>query len=138
MGTGRGGNFGKTRGYIEQEKPGEPGLVRNTLEYNAHQMDGVYSLNKNGYFGLSTERGHVRKIVNNHPLESAVFFFHKLIEGVSAEPLPGKKGWMAKMRDGYVVTIREHSISDGSPAVDIHIRGKSKTVKDQKIHFVKE
>lgn len=43
------------------------------------------------------------------------------------------------MADGGVVTWRETSISDGSPAVDINIEHSSDSggVKEQKIHFIK-
>ena len=138
MGTGRGGNFGKTKGYILQKKLGESRWIQGTLEYNAHQMTGMYSVNANGYFGINTGHRHVRKIISDKPLKSAYSFFHQLVKGNTPEPLSSKKGWIVKMLDGYIVTIRDHSNSDGSPAIDIHIRGKCKTIKDQQIHFTKE
>lgn len=44
------------------------------------------------------------------------------------------------MSDGTVITMREVSSSDGSPAVDINIsRGSgSGSIKGQKIHFVQK
>ncbi|MCF0106641.1 MAG: hypothetical protein HUJ53_07765 [Holdemanella sp.] len=42
--------------------------------------------------------------------------------------------------DGTIITYREVSSSDGSPAVDINIKKStdSSGVKSQKIHFVKK
>ena len=44
------------------------------------------------------------------------------------------------MNDGTVVTMREISSSDGTPVVEINIKGSSHTggLKNQKIHFMEE
>ena len=51
----------------------------------------------------------------------------KIIEG---------KGYVAKLRDGTTITYRKTSTSDGTPVVELTIKGL-KRVKDQKIHFIK-
>jgi len=47
---------------------------------------------------------------------------------------------ITRMNDGTVITMREVSSSDGTPVVDINIKGSKHTggVKSQKIHFVQE
>lgn len=50
------------------------------------------------------------------------------------------KGFRVSMKDGSIITYREVSSSDGSPAVDIHIMSSSDDtggVRTQKIHFVR-
>jgi len=44
------------------------------------------------------------------------------------------------MEDGTVITMREVSSSDGSPAIDINISGSSDSggLNDQKIHFIEK
>ena len=50
------------------------------------------------------------------------------------------KGKLVKMKDGSIVSHREISTSDGSPAVEINITRSEDSggIKKQKIHFVKE
>lgn len=49
------------------------------------------------------------------------------------------KGVYCKMRDGTIISYREISSSDGSPAVEINIKQSTDhaDIKYQKIHFVK-
>jgi len=135
MGTGRGGDFGNTIGKREQDKNNGK-WEHDSLEYNAHKMRGAYTLKANGYFGDATGHRRVRQIVSANALRSANDFFKQLTKGTTAKPLSNGKGYIARMPDGYTVTVRAVSSSDGSPAVDIHIKCHEKTVKDQKIHFV--
>ncbi len=55
------------------------------------------------------------------------------------EEMNNGKGVYTKMKDGSILSYRQISTSDGSPAVEINIRGSTDhgTVKYQKIHFVK-
>lgn len=47
---------------------------------------------------------------------------------------------ITRIADGTVITMRTHSHSDGTPAVDINIKSSTHTdgVKGQKIHFVQD
>ena len=49
------------------------------------------------------------------------------------------KGVYTKMKDGSILSYREVSSSDGSPAVEINIKQSTDhgDIKYQKIHFVK-
>ena len=50
------------------------------------------------------------------------------------------KGEVAKMKDGTIISYREVTSSDGTPAVEINISNSNDPadVKKQKIHFIKE
>lgn len=117
-----------------------------SISENLFLMKEKFSYN-NGYFG---ERGNnkknnkVRRIESNDPSKTAKDFYDTLANGGKEEPIFDKKtgeeiGTKTVMADGSVVTWRETSISDGSPAVDINIELSSDSggIKDQKIHFIR-
>ena len=60
---------------------------------------------------------------------------HGGIEGA----MDNGKGYVTKMKDGTILSYRETSSSDGSPAVEINIKQSDEhgDIKYQKIHFVK-
>lgn len=94
-----------------------------------------------GYFGVRGDGGSsfVRHIESDDPLSAAHVFYDKAAYGGLEEKLgPGR--WKTTMEDGTVLTMREVSSSDGSPAVDINIRRSTDVgdVKNQRIHFVKK
>ena len=100
---------------------------------------------KNGFFGTpgNTSDNYVRHIESSDPASTAKDFYDRLAHGGKESDIldksGNKKGATTKMADGTVVTWREISYSDGSPAVDINIKKSTDSggLKTQKIHFVK-
>lgn len=102
---------------------------------------------KNGYFG---EKGQstsskVRHIITDNPVETAKEFYAKAAYGGMEKTIYNTKtgaiiGQTASLADGSVISWRNVSSSDGSPAVEINIKRSSDTsgVKQQKIHFIME
>ena len=76
----------------------------------------------------------------HHFANIAKDFYEKLTYGAIEKSLPNGKGKIAKLKDGTIITYREISSSDGSPAVDINIKKSTNSngVKQQKIHFTKK
>ena len=94
----------------------------------------------NGYFGKKGQGGtSTRNITSNNPLKAAKEFYDQSTFGGIERILNNGKGVRTDMADGTIITYRERSSSDGSPAVDINIRKSldSGGIKEQKIHFVK-
>lgn len=96
----------------------------------------------NGYFGTNGEgrKGYSRHIISENPVKTANIFYKKLTLGGIEKEMPNNKGVFSKMKDGTVVSYREHSTSDGTPVVEINIKNSSidSGIKEQKIHFVKK
>lgn len=95
---------------------------------------------RNGYFGERGSSREVRRLFSDDPVAQARDFYDTAGFGGIETPMKNGKGFTCRMRDGAVVSFREVSSSDGSPAVDINIRRStgSSGVKRQKIHFVRE
>lgn len=101
---------------------------------------------RNGYFGKNgdSDDAHIRHIESSDPSSTAKDFYDRIANGGIEKDLVDKngniKGKTVKMADGTVITWREVSQSDGSPAVDINIKKSTDSggLKVQKIHFVKE
>lgn len=100
----------------------------------------------NGLFGEKgrSRNANIRNIASDDPSTTAKEFYDSIayggIETVLIDKKTGNpKGMTTKMADGSIITWREVSTSDGSPAVDINIERSSDTnvVQQQKIHFVK-
>lgn len=95
-----------------------------------------------GYFGEhgDSTKERTRHIESSNPLKTAKDFYEKLTYGAIEKSLPNGKGKIAKLKDGTIITYREISSSDGSPAVDINIKKSTNSngVKQQKIHFTKK
>lgn len=108
---------------------------------NAGRLKSKYQYNdKTGYFG---EKGrshdpHIRNMASEHPSEMAKQFYDDATYGGQEEKLSNGKGVKTTMRDGTVISYREVSSSDGSPAVQITISSLEDGggIKSQKIHFV--
>ena len=102
-----------------------------------------FKYNENtGYFGDKgqSDQNKVRNISSDEPRETAKEFYDTIANGGIEQALSNGKGFKATMSDGNVVTFREVSSSDGSPAVDINITNVTAdagNLKTQKIHFVK-
>ena len=105
MGAGRGGNFGNTK--------------NKTFDFanNLAKTMEKYVLNESGFFGEKVN-DTVRHIISEHPLVT-------ITEGATVIEMKNGKGWIANLPNGFRITYREKSSSDGSPAVEI-----------QKIHFI--
>ncbi len=94
----------------------------------------------NGYFGTRGKgNGRVRNIVSENPVKTAKDFYDKAAHGGIERQMNNGKGVYTKMKDGSILSFREVSASDGSPAVEINIRNSTEhgDIKYQKIHFVK-
>lgn len=94
----------------------------------------------NGYFGdKGGGRDFVRNIKSDDPLATAKDFYDKAAHGGLEYEMDNGKGVYTKMRDGTILSFREVSSSDGSPAVEINIKKSDDhgDIKYQKIHFVK-
>ncbi len=93
-----------------------------------------------GYFGDRGESSaRVRNITSDDPVATSKDFYDKIAFGGIERRMDNGKGFTTKMKDKSIISYRETSSSDGSPAVDINIRKSDDhgTIKLQKIHFVK-
>ncbi len=94
----------------------------------------------NGYFGDKGKgRDYVRNISCDNPVKVAKEFYDKAAHGGIERQMDNGKGVYTKMRDGSILSYREVSSSDGSPAVEININNSMNhgDIRYQKIHFVK-
>jgi len=94
----------------------------------------------NGYFGEKGQgRNFVRNITSSDPIKTAQDFYDKAAHGGIEHLLENEKGQYTKMKDGTILSYREVSSSDGTPAVEINIKKSTEhgDIKYQKIHFVK-
>lgn len=94
----------------------------------------------NGYFGEKGQgRDFVRNISSADPVKTAQDFYDKAAHGGIERPMTNGKGHYTKMKDGPILSFREVSSSDGTPAVEINIKKSTDHggIKYQKIHFVK-
>ena len=107
---------------------------RGTVDYNAHKIRRKYPTTKSGYFGIKGENKRV--IYSKNQYKESKQFYSKMSKGGVQEPLPNGHGEKKIMKDGGVVTYREETSTQGSPAVDF---GKMQgQVKNQRIHFIKK
>lgn len=75
-------------------------------------------------------------MASSDPVTAGNEFFDKLSFGGKVKDLKNGKGKMSTFPDTSTVVFRPVSSSDGSPAMDIVVKGPSGL--DYKIHFVKE
>ncbi|MBR3532754.1 MAG: hypothetical protein IKN80_02540 [Clostridiales bacterium] len=116
-----------------------------SLSENIPSITSDYPLS-NGYFGThgNSNDNKVRHIASDDPSATALDFYNKIAHGGKEEKLYDSrgnvKGAITSLSDGTIITWRETSSSDGSPAIDINIyrSNSSSGLKTQKIHFVKE
>lgn len=111
-----------------------------TISENMSNITASYTI-RNGYFG---EKGQskstsIRNLVCKDPSKEAKKFYSVCAFGGILDKKSSSGVKIAKMADGTIITFREKSKSDGSPAVSINIKytDKSGKIKTQKIHFVK-
>lgn len=117
-----------------------------SISENLPTMKEKYAYN-DGYFGekgQSKKNNKVRNIKSDDPSATAREFYDTIAYGGKETPTYDSKtgqqnGFKTTLSDGSVITWRNVSHSDGSPAVDINIERSSDGggIKTQKIHFVK-
>jgi hypothetical protein len=96
---------------------------------------------QNGYFGEKGKGRHfTRNIYSADPVKASREFYDKAAYGGVIQSMANGKGETAKMNDGTIISYREVTSSEGSPAVEINISKSTDSggVKRQKIHFAKE
>lgn len=117
------------------------GCNHHSIKENLSKIEGKFKL-CNGYFGNpgDSSRKNTRHIESENPILTSKNFYDTLTYGSIENKLSNGKGTVAKLKDGSIITYREVSSSDGSPAVDINIKKScdSGGIKQQKIHFVKK
>jgi hypothetical protein len=109
-----------------------------SISENLGTLKTYYSYNK-GYFGVKGDgRIFVRNISSTDPVGEAKKFYDKAAYGGIERKMVNGKGIYTKMSDGTILSFRKISSSDGTPAVEINIRGSSEhgDLKYQKIHFI--
>lgn len=96
----------------------------------------------NGRFGENSPStgNHTRNIRSSDPLQTAQDFYDTIAYGGKESSYDNGARKITQMADGTIITWRKTSTSDGSPVVEINIRGSNHTggVKAQKIHFEEE
>ncbi len=110
-----------------------------SLLENEASLKNAYEFN-DGYFGEKGKgRSFTRNIICDDPKVTAKAFYDNAAYGGLEKKIQENKGVYTKLADGSVLSYRESSTSDGSPAVEINIRTSkySGDIKQQKIHFVK-
>ena len=110
-----------------------------SITENLPDLTSNYDYHK-GYFGEKGQgRDFVRNISGADPVKTAKDFYDKAAHGGIERPMANGKGLYTKMKDGSILSFREVSSSDGSPAVEINIKNSNDhgDIKYQKIHFVK-
>lgn len=108
-----------------------------SLSDNLDNLTSNYAYS-NGYFGDKGKgRTFTRNISSDSPEKTATEFYDTASYGGIENTY--SKGKYTKLSDGTILSYREISSSDGTPAVEINIRKSSNSggVKYQKIHFVK-
>lgn len=92
-----------------------------------------------GRFGDNSPHGSnaTRNITSPDNLATAKDFYDKIAFGGKEQKVNDNMR-ITRMHDGTVITMRVVSHSDGTPVVDINIKGSKHTggIKNQKIHFV--
>ena len=76
--------------------------------------------------------------ISAYRVRTAKEFYDAIALGGREEKLANGKGLNTRLADGTVITWREVSSSDGTPAIDINISQSNDSggIKRQKIHFV--
>ena len=138
MGAGRGGDYGNIKNKVGR-------FVDNFLE-----LVEEYQISKGGWFGTYSQ-STVRHIISDDPMETMIDFMSRIILHAEIKPLENGHGYMAIFSDGFRITYRESSSTDGTPAVTIwtpngktgsdstfefEINGLTFRIRYQKIHFI--
>lgn len=122
------------------------GYKGNTISYHAISDNLPRAVKgfsyRDGYFGTPGlgKKGYSRHIECIDPVNTASELYNTLALGGVESKMPNNKGVFTRMKDGTVISYREHSSSDETPVVEINIKSSSNNsgVKEQKIHFIKK
>jgi hypothetical protein len=106
------------------------------LSSNIKSLAVKYPLDSEGKFGKPGKGKGTRRVASNDPESTGKEFFDKLSIGSKVKNLEEGKGKIGIFPDGSTVVYRPVSTSDGSPAMNLVMKGSSGP--DYKIHFVKE
>lgn len=94
----------------------------------------------NGFFGKNSPStgNRTRNIASVDPVATATDFYNRIANGGKEKTYDGGARKITQMADGTIITWRVTSNSDGTPVVEINIKGSSHAggLKKQKIHFV--
>lgn len=121
MGGGTGGGYSTSPGGLSS---------------NIKSLAAKYPTDSEGKFGKPGRGRGTRQVPSSDPKRTGKEFFDKLSVGSKVKDLKNGKGKIGTFSDGSTVVYRPVSTSDGSPAMDLVIKGPSGL--DYKIHFVKE
>ena len=134
-GIGRGGGGG-TSGSSDGGYKGGAGS-HHAIGDNLDALKSKFDYH-DGYFGEKGDGRRTRHEYSDDPVAQARDFYDTAGYGGVEKPMPNGEGVTCTMKDGTVISMREVSHSDGTPAVDINIRKSDDSggVKQQKIHFM--
>jgi len=136
MGLGSGSDLSIIRG---KASPGHFPSSGRTFRENLNDAMSIVPLNRSGYFAEKSTRKvtatNVRVYESANPLQDSYDFQSAAGKGFASYKQLGSKGHILTMADGTRIVFRYKSSSDGSPVVELTIRGLNR-VKSQKIHFV--
>ncbi len=111
-----------------------------SIKDNISSTANNYSYN-DGYFGDKgkAKNDYYRQIDCSDPVEESKKFYDIIAYGEIEKPMSNGKGFITELKDGTIISYREITSTEGSPAVEINIKKSTDTggVKKQKIHFEK-
>ena len=111
-----------------------------SIKDNITSTSNSYEYN-NGYFGEKgkAKNDFYRQIEASNPIEESKKFYDKIAYGGIEKPMSNGKGYITELKDGTIISYREVTSTEGSPAVEINIKKSTDAggVKKQKIHFEK-
>lgn len=136
MGSGYYGGYHNTYGANEEVPANSSNIDDNALEL-AQQ----FHLTPGGYFGGKGRGKGVRIISSANPIATAESCYRILGKGGVERVAHNHKGQevrMTRLGDGTLVTYRQITSSQGSPAIEIRLSGGTHKIHQQKIHFTME
>ena len=129
--TEKGGN------QKERYKGGSP--IRHSLKDNIEKVAEIYGLNENGFFAKIGKKGsdHIRQIDAKDEIIEARKFYEIIAYGGVETTFSNGKGLKTKLKDGTIISYREITSTQSSPAVEINVKRSHEKcgIKTQKIHF---
>lgn len=137
MGSGIRGDFGNTKGAALAAAISSNYIMTKALSpnKNINKLSKIYDYDiKTGKFGVKSKNSQVIK--SSDPIADSKKFFDLISKGGIKSKLSNGKGYRTDFADGTVITHRIKTSISGSPAVDIHVKTRSKgEIATQKIHF---
>ena len=114
----------------------KPSTGTSNINENAGNMTGKFAPNEYGNFGRPGKNSRI--IECEDPVSESASFYEQIGRGGEVSPLPRGNGTKTRLDDGTFISYRVITSSEGSPAVQISVKGVSTNINDQKIHFIKE